>query len=218
MDLNASFHRNTDSVRVAPGRVGGSAAFWGAKWVFDITICLMLLPLLATFVVGLLVLNPFLNQGSLFFVQVRMGRNCKAFRAFKFRTMCKVGWNTRGAFDPIEMDRISPLGHFLRCSRIDELPQILNVLLGQMSLIGPRPDFFAHARTFVRLIPEYRERHCIRPGISGLAQVDVGYAASLDTTRAKVHADLYYIQNAGFVLDAKLVLRTIQTVLMRHGA
>ena len=149
-----------------------------------------------------LLLNPFFNPGPLFYVQPRMDRDCRAFMALKLRTMLPAEKVTRGADDPVETDRIRPLGRVLSKTRIDELPQILNVLRVELSLIGPRPDYFHHARQFVRKVPGYRERHSIRPGISGLAQVEVGYAQGVDASLSKVKADLVYIQNAYFRMDA----------------
>ena len=142
--------------------------FWINKRLFDIIVCLLLLPLL--FIVSIIVLffNYFLNQGSLFFIQDRMGKDCVAFPAIKFRTMLPVKEITRKYDDPIETDRITSFGKILRKSRIDELPQILNVLKGEMSLIGPRPDYYIHALEYLKNVKGYRERHIIRPGITGL--------------------------------------------------
>lgn len=198
--------------------IGGSAMFWAFKRSFDIIVSLLLLPLLMIFAVIVLVVNPFANRGPLIFVQIRMGRDCRAFRAYKFRTMNSAKTVRRAPNDPIETAEITKFGKFLRRTRIDELPQILNVLQGKMSLIGPRPDFFTHARAFVRTIPEYRDRHRIRPGISGLAQVELGYAEGFDATRSKAQADLYYIKNVSFMLDLRLVGKTIVTVLTKDGA
>lgn len=201
----------------AANAIGGSPLFWASKRCFDFVASLFLLPLLAIFAIALLVVNPFANRGSLFFVQIRMGRDCRAFKAYKFRTMHGVKMVRRGPNDPIESSEITKFGKFLRETRIDELPQILNVLQGKMSLIGPRPDFFTHARAFVRAIPEYRDRHRIRPGISGLAQVELGYAEGFAETRTKAQADLYYIKNAGFLLELRLVGKTVTTILTKAG-
>jgi lipopolysaccharide/colanic/teichoic acid biosynthesis glycosyltransferase len=173
---------------------------------------------LAFCALALLVLNPRLNHGPLFFHQKRMGQDLMPFTAFKFRSMQPTTAITRSVDDPIEADRIGALGRVIRKTRIDELPQILNVLRGEMSLIGPRPDYFEHAREYVVQIPEYRHRHLIRPGISGLAQVTLGYAAGLDATRAKATADLAYIRNASFALEVRIFWLTLVTVFMRRGA
>ncbi|MDB4209231.1 sugar transferase, partial [Amylibacter sp.] len=119
--------------------------------------------------------------------------------------------------DPVEVNRITRFGNVLRKSRLDELPQIINVLKGEMSLIGPRPDYFDHALIFLETIEEYRWRHIIRPGISGLAQIRLGYAQGLDATRKKVQVDLYYIKNVSFSLDTKILINTIITVFRRMG-
>ncbi|PYG31073.1 sugar transferase [Pelagimonas varians] len=196
----------------------GSTFFRVFKRSFDIMVSIALLPGLLGAILVLLVLNPFLNQGSIFFVQKRMGRGCKSFQAIKFRSMRKVTKITRSADDPLELDRITPLGHFLRKSRLDELPQILNVLMGDMSLIGPRPDFIDHAEEYLQTIPGYRERHMVRPGISGLAQTELGYIEGTTATRRKVQADLYYITHRGFGLEMWIFWRTLSVVARRAGA
>lgn len=160
------------------------------KRSFDIIMSLALLPFLAILAVALLILNPFYNKGSLFFVQRRMGRNCEPFQAIKFRSMTDVPQVSRSADCPLEVDRITPLGGFLRKSRIDELPQILNVLRGDMSLIGPRPDYYDHAVHYLEQVRGYRQRHAVRPGISGLAQTELGYIEGVEATKRKVSADL----------------------------
>ena len=137
--------------------------------------------------------------------------------AIKFRTM-RCGTVRRGPNDPVEKDRITPLGRFLRKTRLDELPQIINVLKGDMSLIGPRPDYFHHARSYLRQIPEYRARHAVRPGISGLAQVELGYIQGISQTRDKALIDLRYIQTASFWLDVQIFWATIRTVLRGGGS
>ncbi|MBF9048798.1 sugar transferase [Roseobacter sp. HKCCD9010] len=201
--------------------IGGRRVFWAFKRFFDIIWSLFLLGPMLLIAAALLLLNPFFNPGPLFFVQIRMGRGCRAFHVLKFRTMVSRTTTKesarRGADDPIDCHRITPLGRCLRKTRIDELPQIINVLKGDMSLIGPRPDYFAHARTYVRQIPGYRERHMIRPGISGLAQVEHGYAEGVAATQRKAELDLQYIRDAGFALDWCIFVKTLRTVLIRDG-
>jgi lipopolysaccharide/colanic/teichoic acid biosynthesis glycosyltransferase len=203
-----------DSVQsqFAPGQ-----GFLWTKRLFDIVIALCLLPWLFLFGFVLLLLNPFFNRGPLFFIQTRMGQHCEAFRAVKFRTMTEVNQPARRADDPLEHDRITPLGHFLRRSRIDEVPQILNVLVGQMSMIGPRPDYFDHAQVYLDVVPGYRERHVMKPGISGLAQTELGYVEGLAETERKASVDLYYIRNASLKLDCWVFWRTLCVVLGRGG-
>lgn len=124
----------------------------------------------------------------------------------------------RDAHSPLEEDRITPLGKLMRKARFDELPQIFNVLKGDMSLIGPRPYYIEHAQYFVEHVPGYRERHIVRLGISGLAQTEIGYAEGVHATRNMVAADLYYIENRSFRLETWIFLRTISVVVGRGGA
>lgn len=202
----------SDTVPVSKNRL-----FWVAKRMFDISLGLILFVLMLLVIPIIWVSNLFYNRGTLFFIQERMGRNCKPFRAIKFRSMTHVVEITRGYDDPIEIDRITPFGHFLRKTRLDELPQVLNVLRGDMSLIGPRPDYFEHAIVYADIVPGYCARHSVRPGISGLAQVSLGYVEGVEATRAKTNVDQFYIANAGFELDMKIAVKTIQAVFCRVG-
>ena len=198
-------------------KIAGDNFFWGSKRLFDITMSLILLPVMIFLCVFLFFVNWIYNPGPIFFFQYRMGLNCRRFMAVKFRTMNNVRKIKRKFDDPVESHRITPLGDFLRKSRLDELPQIINVLKGEMSLIGPRPDYYKHAIIFSQNIDEYKLRHVIRPGISGLAQIRLGYVEGLDATRQKANIDIYYIQNAGFLLDTKIFLTTIYTIIKRVG-
>ncbi len=202
-----------DQVVISEGRF-----FWAAKRVFDLLLSVVLLPVLLFAVVILTILNPFLNKGRMFFVQERMGRNLKPFKAIKLRTMTDVAEILREHDDPIELERITVVGKILRKTRIDEVPQILNVLKGDMSLIGPRPDYYEHAKAYVDLVPGYSTRYSIRPGISGLAQVNLGYSEGIEATQAKTCTDQYYIEKAGILLDSKIAIKTIFTVFRCAGA
>ena len=206
-----------------------SAAFWPQsdtdaksarttrKRAFDVIGAIILLVPLVVFAILLCGLNPFLNRGSVLFLQKRMGYHCKPFTALKFRTMTVGSGLARGAFDGLETDRITGLGSFLRKTRIDELPQIINVLRGEMSLIGPRPDSYDHARVYLRVVPGYQERHQIVPGISGFAQTEVGYVDGLDGVHRKVAADLHYIANATLRFDLWITWRTLAVVVGQRG-
>jgi len=200
-----------------PQHLYGNKLFWINKRIFDIIICLLLLPLL--FIIGIIlsVFNLFFNQGRLLFIQKRMGKNCEFFFAIKFRTMTNAKEITRKYNDPIETDRITPLGKFLRKMRIDELPQILNVLKGDMSLIGPRPDYYVHALEYLENVEGYRERHVIRPGITGLSQIKLGYVETLEETSKKTSLDIYYIQNTSYISELKIIFNTIIIILKGMG-
>lgn len=191
--------------------------FWINKRLFDITVSLLLLPLLLAISIILPFLNYFFNSGNLFFVQDRMGKNCCVFYAVKFRTMVPAKEITRKYDDPIETNRITSLGKILRKTRIDELPQILNVLKGEMSLIGPRPDYYIHALKYLENVEGYRERHTVRPGISGLSQIRLGYIVGLEETAKKASIDNYYIDNVGYILELKIITNTIFTIIRGMG-
>jgi lipopolysaccharide/colanic/teichoic acid biosynthesis glycosyltransferase len=205
---------------VAPDGTQGDPVwhYYTAKFIFDISMSILLLPVLILTSLILLVVNPFKNKGPLFYVQTRMGKNCDPFQAIKFRSMTVADAIDRGANDPLETHRITRLGNLLRRLRLDEVPQIINVIKGEMSLVGPRPDYIEHAKVYVDTIPGYIERHAVRPGISGFAQTEVGYAEGLEATRVKVEADLQYIKNRTLALEAWIVWRTLQIVIKRGGA
>jgi len=198
-------------------RTYGNKLFWINKRLFDIVVCLLLIPLFVIVSVILLFVNYFFNSGSLFFIQDRMGKDCVAFSAIKFRSMKYIKEITRKYDEPIEMDRITSFGKILRQSRIDELPQILNVLKGEMSLIGPRPDYYTHALEYLKNVKGYRERHIIRPGITGLSQIRLGYAEGLEATAKKASVDNYYIQNVNYIIELKIIGNTILTILRGMG-
>jgi lipopolysaccharide/colanic/teichoic acid biosynthesis glycosyltransferase len=191
--------------------------FWINKRVFDVCVCLLLVPLLIFISIILLFINYFFNTGSLFFIQDRMGKDCVAFSAIKFRTMLPTKVITRKYDDPIEISKITPLGKILRKIRIDELPQILNVLKGEMSLIGPRPDYYIHALEYLKNVKGYRERHLIRPGITGLSQIKLGYAEGLEATAKKTSIDNYYIQNISYMIEFKIIVNTLIAIIKGMG-
>ena len=196
----------------------GRGSYLRVKFIADKVFALTMLPVVAVLAIGLLCLNPFLNRGPLFFIQQRMGRGCRPFTMIKFRTMLPAQEIARRPDDQIETDRITRLGHFLRKTRIDELPQVLNILKGEMSLIGPRPDYWDHAQHFITAVPGYRRRHAVLPGITGLAQVEAGYIESTEATAIKVRHDLDYIRRLGPGVEAYIAARTIRVVLTGSGA
>ena len=191
--------------------------FWINKRLFDIIVSIILVPVLFLVSFILLILNHFYNPGSLFFIQDRMGKSCVPFAAIKFRSMVPTKEITRKFNDPIEYERITSLGKIIRKCRIDELPQIINVLKGDMSLIGPRPDYYAHALVFLDNVEGYRNRHDIRPGITGLSQIRLGYAEGIEETLKKATVDNYYILNAGYKIELKIILNTIIIIIRGLG-
>ncbi len=188
------------------------------KALFDVVVSLVLLLPLVVVLAVLCLVNPFLNAGPLIFQQSRMGQDCRPFTAIKLRTMCVRAPVKRGAYDRLETDRIPALGRFLRRSRLDELPQIINVLRGEMSLIGPRPDALDHAVVYLKEVPDYHLRYQALPGISGYAQTEVGYVDGIEDLHRKIAADLYYIANASLRFDLWITWRTLCVVLGCKGS
>lgn len=197
--------------------ISGNSMFWFSKRIIDLQISFILFPLLIILMVCIKFLNFFFNKGPLFFIQKRMGKNCEPFYVIKFRTMVNTNIIRRKYSDPLEIERITSLGKILRKSRLDELPQIINVIKGDMSLIGPRPDTYDHAIDFLENIPDYSGRFVIRPGISGLSQIRLGYAEGLYATAKKSRIDLYYIKNVNFLLDIKIFFKTISIIIKGIG-
>lgn len=154
------------------------------------------------------------------FLQERVGQGGQLFRMIKFRTMRPVARTDNGVAPAERHDesRITPIGAFLRRYRLDELPQLINVLGGTMSLIGPRPEWIASASGFFNDIPHYPYRHLVRPGITGWAQVTQGHVTDLSDAMIKLELDLFYVKHMSFALDLVIGIRTIRTVLTGHGS
>lgn len=197
-------------------QIGGTRIFWWAKRVSDIALSLFLLPILIVAAFALAVFNPFFNPGPIFYRQVRVGRNKALFVMYKFRTMRSAPPSAR--FADTEAYRITAFGRFLRRYRIDELPQILNVIKGEMSLIGPRPEQPEFAREYEHSLPGYHLRHAVRPGLSGLSQVVQGYTNDTEGTQRKLALDLRYIRKCGFRMEGYVLWRTLITVATGYGA
>ncbi len=155
------------------------------------------------------------DRGPVFFFQPRVGRNRAPFNIAKFRTMKSDGGGD--AYTGKSDARITRVGRFLRASRLDEVPQLWNVLVGDMSLIGPRAEWVRLVEDYEKKIPCYHFRHLVKPGITGWAQVNYPYGANLDDTLHKLEYDLYYIRYFSFVLDASIVLKTIHIMLFGKG-
>lgn len=189
------------------------------KRITDIVATLLLLPL-GVVLIGLAALAILLTDGRpVFYAQERVGKDGRVFRLYKLRTMVrnaeeKTGpvWSRHG--DP----RITPVGRWLRATRLDELPQLFNVLRGDMSLVGPRPERPEFVQAFVSEIPYYEQRLLVRPGMTGWAQVQYHYDRTVEDVYEKLRYDLYYLRHLSFPLDLQILLATIGVVFSRRGA
>jgi exopolysaccharide biosynthesis polyprenyl glycosylphosphotransferase len=156
------------------------------------------------------------STGPVIFRQKRVGRDGRVFEMVKFRTMSGVEIN-RAHWAAEAESRITRVGRFLRTTRIDELPQLWNVLKGDMSLVGPRPEWTTLYAQLIQNIPFYDSRTLVRPGLTGWAQINFGYGASFEDDREKLQYDLYYIKNRSIGLDLSILLKTVSTILRYEG-
>src|SRR5262249_26269369 len=149
------------------------------------------------------------STGPVFYRQERIGLNSRPFSVVKFRSMVDGAEDASGPVWAAEADpRVTPVGRWLRRWRLDELPQLWNVIRGDMSLVGPRPERSEFVNEFLTAVPMYNQRHGLRPGITGWGQIHYDYAASREQTREKLEYDLFYVKNASFLLDLAILLRT----------
>jgi exopolysaccharide biosynthesis polyprenyl glycosylphosphotransferase len=178
--------------------------------LIGISIGLSILPII-------LVLNLIWNRGSLFYTQERVGKNNKPFTIYKLRTMVKDAEKNGAVFATTNDTRITPLGKLLRKSRLDEVPQFINVLKGEMSTIGPRPERPIFVKQIAQKLPFYQTRHVIKPGLTGWAQVNHSYTDTIDDALIKLQYDLFYIKHRSIFLDINILIKTIGTVLFYKG-
>ena len=186
---------------------------------FDIVTALVLL-LLAWPIMLLAAAAIMLEDGTpVLFRQERVGRHGRSFQVLKFRSMRKDAEKDGIArWAQANDSRITTVGRFIRKTRIDELPQLFNVLRGEMSLVGPRPERPSFVEQLTEQIPFYAIRHSVKPGLTGWAQVRFSYGASLADARRKLQFDLYYVKNHSLVLDIQIILETVRVVLLGEGA
>lgn len=178
--------------------------------LIGLSICLVIIPLV--FLGNLLG-----NKGKLFYTQERVGKNGKVFNIVKFRTMIKNAEKEGAVFATTNDSRVTPFGKILRKSRIDEFPQFFNILKGDMAVIGPRPERPVFVNEIAEVMPFYETRHVIKPGLTGWAQVNYSYGATIEDSLIKLQYDLYYIKHRSLFLDINIVFKTFSTILFYRG-
>jgi len=187
------------------------------KRVFDIVGSILLLIATLPITLATALLTKLVSRGPIFFSQIRVGMQGEKFTIYKFRTMY-IGAEKSGAqWASDNDDRIIPFGKFFRTTRIDELPQCWNILRGEMSIVGPRPERPEFTSSLASDIPYYDLRHVVKPGLTGWAQVSYPYGASTEDALKKLQYDLYYIKNYSLLLDLNILLRTVLVTLRRSG-
>jgi sugar transferase (PEP-CTERM system associated) len=189
-----------------------------SKRIFDslfAAVCLIITVLFMPIIALLIKLD---SRGPVFFKQIRTGEGGKEFLIYKFRTMRQDAESETGAVWAQENDtRVTRIGRMLRKSRLDELPQLFNVLKGDMSFIGPRPERPEMIKELEEMIPYYSERHSVKPGITGWAQVKYSYGASVEDAMEKLKYDLFYVKHNSLFLDLLIMLETVKVVLFGRG-
>lgn len=188
------------------------------KRIFDVVIAVLCLTISLPFLFVVPVLIKLNSKGPVMFRQKRVGEGEKIFTLYKFRTMIDGAEKETGPVWSRENDvRVTKLGKFLRKSRLDEIPQLFNVLKGDMSLIGPRPERSFFVESLRKQIPYYSERHCVKPGITGWAQVRYEYGDSIADALEKLRYDLYYIKHLSFLLDFLIIFDTAKVIFLGRG-
>ncbi|NNM78605.1 polyprenyl glycosylphosphotransferase [Sphingomonas sp. ID1715] len=204
------------------GTLSPPSAYMVPKHIVDFVTSVLALVLLAPLLVIVAVLIRIDSPGPSIFSQQRVGFRGQPFTVYKFRTMRNRHEADKGGLDAAitreNDDRITRLGRFLRRTRIDELPQIINIVKREMSWIGPRPEAAVLSSWYESEIPFYRYRHIVRPGITGWAQVMQGHVADVEQVRSKLYYDFYYIKNYSLWIDILIVVRTIKTMFSGNGA
>ena len=198
-----------------------SAASLGAMFIkaFSIVFSLVFLVLLLPLMAVVAVLIKLDSQGPVIFSQQRAGKGRHKFQIYKFRSMVQDAEEATGPVWAGEDDpRITRIGKIIRRLRIDELPQIWNVLKGDMSFVGPRPEREVFIKELIKQIPYYDARLTVKPGVTGWAQINYSYGASVEDAVEKLNYDLFYIKNMSFLMDMLIILRTVKIVLFGRGA
>ena len=188
------------------------------KYLWEVGLIVLSLPVVLPLMLVTALLIKLEDGGSVFYSQERVGYRGKPFLMFKFRSMTQNRKLNQETSTTHNDARVTRIGRFIRKVRIDELPQFLNVALGQMSLIGPRAEYKKFADELEQQVAFYQYRHIVKPGITGWAQVRHGYATGADETQVKIEHDFYYIKNFSFSLDVLIVFLTIRTLLTGFGS
>jgi exopolysaccharide biosynthesis polyprenyl glycosylphosphotransferase len=185
--------------------------------IFDVVISMIGLVFMLLLIPFVCIGNLLANKGALFYYQDRVGKNGVVFKIMKFRTMIENAERNGAEWAQKNDRRVTPFGNFMRITRLDEVPQFFNIMKGEMTLIGPRPERPEMVLDLEMHLPFYTIRHIVRPGLTGWAQVMYPYANSIEDQHIKLRYDLYYIKKRSMFLDFMIIIKTISTVLFFRG-
>ena len=218
--MSAPKYINTyDLDSTAPSTLAGPVTTYVIfKRILDLGLIAIFSPVIIPLMIVTAIIIKLESKGPVFFWQKRVGVHGKVFNMLKFRSMTTDSEKEGSQFAKNGDKRVTRFGRFIRKMRIDEIPQLWNIIQGDMSLIGPRPEQVKFVEAFEKAIPRYASRHVVRPGITGLAQVEQGYVDDEDGTRTKLIYDLHYIDNLSFKMDMEIVGKTIYTMATGFGA
>jgi exopolysaccharide biosynthesis polyprenyl glycosylphosphotransferase len=215
--LPVDYARYDSQLLLSPADTPALRLYQATKRALDVLISIVGILVLGLLIPFVTLANALTSPGPLFYRQERLGKGGRPFTVIKFRSMVRdaerYGAVWAGKNDP----RITPIGRFMRKVRLDEVPQFINVLRGEMSFIGPRPERPHFVGQLSRAFPLYRARHAVKPGITGWAQVHHEYGDSTEDARIKLELDLYYVKHAGFYLDLLAVLHTVRIIVGFKG-
>ena len=191
---------------------------WWTKRAIDLTLAMILALCAAPFMLLTAIAVALESGFPILYCQERVGESGRTFTLFKFRSMRKDAENGRPLWAAVEDQRVTRVGRFIRLTRLDELPQIWNILRGDMSFVGPRPERPFFVAELAKEIPFYMQRHAVKPGLTGWAQVKYRYGSSIEDAMEKLRYDLYYIKHLSVFFDLTIVFDTVKVVLFRKGA
>jgi exopolysaccharide biosynthesis polyprenyl glycosylphosphotransferase len=195
-----------------------SPAYVVVKRILDIILILITLPISIPLMLLTALAIKLESKGNVLFIQNRIGQGGREFKIYKFRSMSINSEQDGAKLAQVGDARVTRVGKFIRKTRLDELPQFFNILRGDMSLIGPRPEQKVFVEQFNQSIPFYNYRHIVKPGLSGWAQVTQGYAGDANETQIKLEHDFYYIKHFSLSLDILIIFKTIKTIATGFGA
>ncbi|MBK5508076.1 exopolysaccharide biosynthesis polyprenyl glycosylphosphotransferase [Bacillus sp. RC55] len=208
-------YRITSDTQTIQVESNQSKTYLGIKYVLDVMFSLVGLIVLMPVVFIFSILIVLESPGSPFYLQERLGLNGKRFKVIKLRSMRNDAEKNGARWAEKNDPRVTKIGLFIRKTRIDELPQLFNILKGDMSLVGPRPERPIFTEKFERDIPGFKKRLEVKPGLTGWAQVNGGYEI---TPKEKLNLDVYYINHASIILDFKIIIKTVRVVITGDGA
>jgi sugar transferase (PEP-CTERM system associated) len=227
-DLATHFEKRLGQIRIdfvnAGWLIFGDGFNQGAlrtaiKRAFDVVFSLLLILVSAPIMLGAAIIIKLDSRGPVFYRQERVGQNGAGFMVTKFRSMrTDAEKDGQPRWASAQDDRVTRFGHIMRRLRIDELPQLFNVLKGDMSLVGPRPERPYFVEQLTQQIPYFAVRHSVKPGVTGWAQVRYQYGATVEDSQEKLQYDLYYVKNHSLFLDLVVLFETVGVVLTGKGA